>query len=111
MHVQFTQQILADKDTIIAAKTLGQISVRSKLPKKKNLLIEPSYAKPDVTVFAQIVDFGMTAILMQNNIDNALTIAGKTQLGQVVEYKIDACYRAHIDAISAIPVNAHCNAL
>ena len=34
----------------------------------------------------------MTEILMQKNTDNVLTIAGKTQLRQVVEYKADACY-------------------
>ena len=34
----------------------------------------------------------MKEILMRNNTDNVLIIAGKTQLGQVVKYKADACY-------------------
>ena len=49
----------------------------------------------------------MTKIVMRNNTDNVLTIAGKTQLGQVVEYKADACYQAHIDTVSAAPPNVH----
>ena len=81
VQLQFTQQILADKDTTISTKTLRQIPVQSKLLEEKNLLLEPSYAKPNVTVFAQIVNCGMTKILMQNDTDNVLTLAGKTQLG------------------------------
>ena len=57
--MQFTQQILANKDTFIPARTLEQIVVQSKLPEKRNFFFEPSYAKPNVTVFAQIVDCGM----------------------------------------------------
>ena len=53
----------------------------------------------------------MTKILMQNNTDDVLTIAGKTQLGQVVEYKADACYQAHINAVGAAPLNRHCSTL
>ena len=89
--MQFTQQILANRDTTIPAKTLGQILVQSKLPEERRLHFKPSYAKPDVTIFAQIVNCGMTEILIQNNTDDVLTIAGKTQLG-LVEYKADACY-------------------
>ena len=106
--MQFIQQILASKNTTIPAKTLGQILVRSKLPERKNLF-KPSYAKPNVTVFAQIVNCGMTKILMWNNTDNVLTIAGKTQLGQVIEYEADACYQAHIDKVGATPPNIHCS--
>ena len=90
--MQFTQQILANRDTIIPAKTLGQILVQSKLPERRDLLFEPTYAKPDITVFAQIVNCGMTKILIWNDINNILTIAGKTQLGRVVKYKANACY-------------------
>ena len=53
----------------------------------------------------------MTKILMRNNTDNVLTIAGKTQLGQVVKYKADACYQTHIDTIGATPPNIHYSAL
>ena len=91
-QMQFTQQILANKDTTIPAKTLRQIFVQSKLLEGSDLLLKPSYAKPDVTVFAQIVNCRMTKILMQNNTDNVLTISGKTQLGQVIEYEANACY-------------------
>ena len=91
-HTQFTQQILADKDTIILAKTLKQILVQSKLAKGKNLLFKPSYAKPNVIVVAQTVNCRMTKILMRNNTNNSLTIAGKTQLEQVIEYKTNVCY-------------------
>ena len=49
----------------------------------------------------------MTKILMWNDTDNILTIAGKTQLGQVVKYKANACYQAHIDTIGAAPLNVH----
>ena len=85
-HTQFTQQILADKDTTLPAKTLGQIFIKSNLPEEKDPLLKLSYTKPNVTVFAQIIDCRMTKILMQNNIDNAVTIASRTQLEQVVEY-------------------------
>ena len=55
----------------------------------------------------------MTKILMQNNTNNILTIAGKTQLERVVKYKKDACYEVHIDTISTTPINpqrlATCN--
>ena len=53
----------------------------------------------------------MTEILMQDNIDNVLTIAGRTQLVQVVKYKADACYQAHIDTVGAAPSNIHCSML
>ena len=53
----------------------------------------------------------MTTILMQNNINNVLTIAGKTQLGQVVKYEADACYQAHINTVGAAPLNVHCSTL
>ena len=79
--MQLTQQILANQDTTIPAKTLGQIPVQSKLPERQNLFFEPSYPKPNVVIFAQIVYCGMTKILILNNTDNVLTIAGKTQLG------------------------------
>ena len=110
-QMQFTQQILANKDTTILARTLGQICVQSKLPEGKDPLFKPSYAKPNVTVFAQIVDCKMTEILMRNNTDDLLIIAGKTQLGQVIECKADACYRAHIDTVGAAPPDIHCSAL
>ena len=89
--MQFTQQVLANKDTTIPAKTLGQIPVQSKLPKGRDFFFKPSYATPDVIVIAQIVNCEMTKILMQNNTNDVLTIASRTQLGQVVEYKADAC--------------------
>ena len=107
-QMQFTQQILADKNMTIPARTLGQILVRSKLPEGRNLFFEPSYAKPNVTVFAQIVNCGMTKILTQNNTDNVLIIAGKTRLGRVVKYKVDACYRMHIDTVGTAPINPQC---
>ena len=110
-QMQFTQQILANKDTTIPMKTLGQIPVQSKLREKKDLLFKPSYTKPHVTVFAQIVNCRMTEILMRNNTDNVLTIVGKTQLRRVVEYKTDACYQAHIDTVGTAPPNVHCSAL
>ena len=50
----------------------------------------------------------MTEILMQNNTDDILIIAGRTPLGQVVEYKANACYQAHIDTVGAAPLNVHC---
>ena len=75
IQMQFTQQILADKDTTTPARTLKQIPVQNKLSEGSNHLFKPSYAKPNVTIFAQIVDCGMTEILMQNNTDNILTIA------------------------------------
>ena len=99
--------MLANKDTTIPAKTLEQISVQSKLPEGRVLFFKLSYAKPDVTDFAQIVDCEMTKILMQNNTDNVLTIAGKTQLGPVVKYKADTCYQAHINTVGAAPLNVH----
>ena len=105
--MQFTQQILANKDTAIPAKTLRQILVQSKLLERKDLFLEPSYAKPDVTVFAQIVDCGMTEILILNNTENVLIIAGKSQLGRVVKYKADAYYQVHIDTVGAAPPNLH----
>ena len=77
-QMQFTQQILADKDTTIPARTLELIPVKSKLPEGKDLLFKHSYAKPNITVLAKIVDCGMTDILMQNNTDNVLTITSKT---------------------------------
>ena len=110
-HMQFTQQILANKDTTIPVKTLGQISLRNKLPKRKDLLSEPSYAKLIVTVFAQIVGCRMTKMLMQNDTNNALTIAGRTQLKQVIKYEADACYQVHIDTVGTAPINAPCSAL
>ena len=45
---------------------------------------------------------------MQNDTDNVLTIGGKTRLGQVVEYKADACYWAHINTIGTAPINPQC---
>ena len=66
--------------------------MRSKLSKGRDLFFEPSYTKPNVTVFAHIVHSRITEILMQNNTDNTFIIAGKTQLKQVVEYKADAGY-------------------
>ena len=51
----------------------------------------------------------MTKILMQNNTDNILIIAGTTQLRQVVEYKANTCYQAHIDSVGAAPLNKHCS--
>ena len=48
----------------ILAKTLGQILVQNKLPERKNLFFKPFDAKPDITVFAQIVNCEMTNILM-----------------------------------------------
>ena len=62
-------------------------------------------------VFAQIVYWGLTEILMRNNTDEVLTIAGKTQLGQVIKYKTNACYRAHIHTVGAAPVDIRCSAL
>ena len=103
--MQFTQQILANKDTTIPAKTLGQISVQSKLPEGRDLLFEPLYARPNVTVFAQKVDCSMKEILMRNSINRILVISGKTKLGRVVKYKKDGCYRAHIDAVGTALTN------
>ena len=77
-QMQSTQQILANKNKTILARTLGQIPVQSKLPERRNLSFEPFYTKPNVTVFTQIVNCGMTKILMQNDTNNVLTIAGKT---------------------------------
>ena len=54
-QMQFTQQILANKDTIIPAKTLGQISIQSKQPEGRDFHFKPFYAKPNVTVFAQLL--------------------------------------------------------
>ena len=48
-QMQFTQQILAHKDTVILLKTLRQIPVQSKLPEGKDLLFEPSCTKPNVS--------------------------------------------------------------
>ena len=45
-QMQFTQQILADKDTTIPAKTLGQIPVQSKLPEKRNPPLNLSTPSP-----------------------------------------------------------------
>ena len=81
-QMQFTQQILANRNKIIPAKTLGQILIGSKLPEERDLFFEPSYAKPNVIVFPQIIDCEMTKILMRNNTVDVLTIAGKTQLEQ-----------------------------
>ena len=53
----------------------------------------------------------MTEILMQNDTENALTIAGRIQLEQVVKYEINTGYQAHIDTISATPINVHCSVL
>ena len=53
----------------------------------------------------------MTEIFLQNNTDNTLTIAGKTQLGQVFKYKANACYQAKIDTVGATAINVHCSAL
>ena len=110
-QMQFTQQILANKDMTILTKTLRQIFVQSKLPERRDFLFKPSYAKPDVTVFVQIVKCGMTKTLMRNNADIVLTIASKTQLVQVVKYEADACYQAHIDTVGAALLNVHCSTL
>ena len=48
---------------------------------------------------------------MQNNINNTLTIAGKTQLELVVKYKTNACYQVHINIIDATTSNVHCSVL
>ena len=53
----------------------------------------------------------MTEILMQNDTDNVLTIAGKTQLGQVVKYKANMCYWAHIDTVGKAPINLQCSTI
>ena len=107
-YMELIQQTLADKDTTIPAKTLGQIPIQSKLPEKRDFFFQPSYTKPNFTVFAQVVNCRMTDILMQNNTDNALIIAGKTWLEQVVEYKADACYRVHINTVGTAPINLQC---
>ena len=48
---------------------------------------------------------------MQNDTDNILTIAGRTLLKQVVKYKADACYQAHINTVNATLLNVHCSTL
>ena len=110
-QMQFTQQILANKDTIIPTRILGQIPIQSKLPGRRTFLLKPSYAKPDITVFGQKVDCSMKKILMRNNTNRILVISGKTKLNRVVEYKADGCYRTHINAIGTALTNLQCLAI
>ena len=66
---------------------LGQVSVKSKLPERQDLLFELSYSKPDITVFEQIVDYKMTEILINNDTHSTLFIASKIKLEKVIKYK------------------------
>ena len=43
--MQLTQQILANKNTTIPAKTLEQIPVQSKPPKGRDLFFEPAFCE------------------------------------------------------------------
>ena len=90
---------------------MGQVPVRSNLPEKWDLLFEPLYARPDVTIFAQKVNCSMKEILMRNDTDRILVIFGKATLGRVVEYKADECYKAHINTICKAPINLQRSAL
>ena len=85
--------------------------VRSKLPKKNELFLEPFYAKPNMTVIAHIVNCGMTKIFMQNNVDNVLIITSRTQLGRVIEYKAERCYKAYINAIGIASMDRQCSTI
>ena len=78
------------------------------MPEEKDLFFKLSHPKPNVIVFAQIINCRMTEIFMQNNTNNALIIAGKSQLEKVVEYKADRCYRAHIDAVDTMLIKPQC---
>ena len=67
-----------------------------------DLLFEPLYARPNVTVFAQKVNSIMKKILIKNDTNKIFVISGKTKLGKVVEYKADGCYKAHINTVGKL---------
>ena len=74
-----------------------------KLPEDRDFLFEPS-VQGNLTMYAHLVDHGMSSILVRNDSNSPVQIPKKTRLGNVTEIDYDNCFQAEVDTdYAAVP--------
>ena len=67
------------------------------LSKDQNLLFKPDCQHGDVAVYAHIVNHTLMKIHIWNDMNLSLTVACKTKMSRLIEYKTDDCYLVSSD--------------
>ena len=96
VHAQTTTIVPPHTETMVPTKPLA-------LPENRDFLFEPS-AQGKLTMYAHLVDYGMSGVLVRNDSNSSVQIPGKTRLGNVTEMDYDNCFHADVETdFAAIP--------
>ena len=96
VHVKNTLVIPPRNEKMVPTRPLT-------LPEDRDFLFEPT-VQGNLTMYAHLVDHGMSSILVRNDSDLPVQVPSKTRLGSVTEMDYDNCFKVDVDAdFAAVP--------
>ena len=93
--------VILNEYTVISSQAQITILITSfdevELLNDRDLLFESDNISIELTVYAHIVNHARSEVLIYNESEHSMILLQKTHLEQVVEYKADSCYSAHLN--------------
>lgn len=92
------RKLLAEKEITLPLRSEAVIGFLSpQLPDDCEFLFEPTTSRPNITLFAHLLDYSTTEVLVRNNYNKSVQIPCSFRLGAATEVFYKNCFQAELD--------------